>query len=194
MGQKLVIQNFTPFQNENQDPTIPTNAIYYHWSAYTESAIEEIKQLKRKVENYYDQFYNSTTNKLDFFNLACLNAISGISPQHEKSVKYIENLLEEPYDTTKVNRTDGMIGFTEDDINHIQCWSEGTVDIDWVLMKMEDLILKRALSIFGHYSTQIHPMITKNGMANQKLKLKKSKISNVMSIFNKSHYLKLKPF
>ena len=132
MGQRLVIQNFTPFQKENQDLTTPTNAIYYHWSAYTESAIEEIKQLKRKVENYYDQFYDSTTNKLDFFNLACLNAVSGIAPQYKKSVTYIEKLLEKTYDSSNINRTDGMIGFTEDDINHIQYWSEGTVDIDWV--------------------------------------------------------------
>ena len=129
MGQRLVIQNFTPFQKENQEDILPTNAIYYHWSAYTESAIEEIKQLKRKVENYYDQFYDSTTNKLDFFNLACLNAVSGIAPQYKKSVTYIEKLLEKTYDSSNVNRTDGMIGFTEDDINHIQYWSEGTVNI-----------------------------------------------------------------
>lgn len=132
MGQRLVIQNFTPFQKENQEYILPTNAIYYHWSAYTESAIEEIKQLKRKVENYYDQFYDSTTNKLDFFNLACLNAVSGIAPQYKKSVTYIEKLLEKTYDSSNVNRTDGMIAFTEDDINHIQYWSEGTVNIYWV--------------------------------------------------------------
>lgn len=132
MGQRLVIQNFTPFQKENQEDILPTNAIYYHWSAYTESAIEEIKQLKRKIENYHDQFYDSTTNKLDFFNLACLNAVSGIAPQYKKSVTYIEKLLEKTYDSSNVNRTNGMIGFTEDDINHIQYWSEGTVDIDWV--------------------------------------------------------------
>lgn len=141
MGQRLVIQNFTPFQKENQEEIFPTNAIYYHWSAYTESAIDEIKQLKEKVEEYYNKLnnykefhnnYNSNSNKVDFFNLACLNAVSGIAPQYEKSVKYIKNLLEEPYDTTKVNRNDGMIGFTEDDIDHIQYWSEGTVNIYWV--------------------------------------------------------------
>lgn len=138
MGQRLVIQNFTPFQKENQEEIFPTNAIYYHWSAYTESAIYEIKQLKQKIEDYYNKLnnykefhnnYNSDSNKIDFFNLACLNAVSGIAPQYEKSVKYIENLLKEPYDTTKVNRNDGMIGFTEDDIDHIQYWSEGTVNI-----------------------------------------------------------------
>ena len=132
MGQRLVIQNFTPFKKENQEEIFPTNAIYYHWSAYTESAIEEIKQLKRKIENYYDQFYDSTKNKLDFFNLACLNSVSGIAPQYKQSINYIENLLEKTYDTTKVDRSEGMIGFTEDDIDHIQYWSEGTVNIYWI--------------------------------------------------------------
>lgn len=132
MGQRLVIQNFTPFQKENQEQIFPTNAIYYHWSAYTESAIYEIKQLKRKIEEYYKNIYDPYAKKVDVFNIACLNAVSGIAPQYEKSVKYIENLLEEPYDTSKVNRNDGMIGFIEDDIDHIQYWSEGTVNIYWV--------------------------------------------------------------
>ena len=132
MGQRLVIQNFTPFQKENQEQIFPTNAIYYHWSAYTESAIYEIKQLKRKIEEYYKNIYNPYAKKVDVFNIACLNAVSGIAPQYEKSVKYIENLLEEPYDTSKVNRNDGMIGFIEDDIDHIQYWSEGTINIYWV--------------------------------------------------------------
>ena len=132
MGQRLVIQNFTPFQKENQEQIFPTNAIYYHWSAYTESAIYEIKQLKRKIEEYYKNIYDPYAKKVDIFNIACLNAVSGIAPQYEKSVKYIENLLEEPYDTSKVNRNDGMIGFIEDDIDHIQYWSEGTVNIYWV--------------------------------------------------------------
>lgn len=141
MGQRLVIQNFTPFQKENQKEIFPTNSIYYHWSAYTESAIYEIKQLKQKIEEYYNKLnnykefhdnYNSKSNKIDFFNLACLDAVSGIAPQYEKSINYIEKLLEKTYDLSKVNRNDGMIGFTEDDIDHIQYWSEGTVNIYWV--------------------------------------------------------------
>lgn len=81
---------------------------------------------------HYETFYNAYKNKIDFFNLACLNAVSGVAPQYEESTKYIEMLLKQPYDSSKVNRNDGMIGFTEKDIDHIQYWSEGTVDIDWV--------------------------------------------------------------
>lgn len=130
MGQRLVILNSTPFVQT--DDQIDTSAIYYHWSAYTDSAVVEITNLRDAVEEYYDKYYNSTSNRLDFFNLACLNAISGVAPQYEESVKYIESLTNQPYDSSHVNRNDGMIGFTPTDIDHIQDWSEGTVDINWV--------------------------------------------------------------
>lgn len=130
MGQRLVILNSTPFiQTDDQ---IDTNAIYYHWSAYTDSAVVEITNLRDSVEDYYDKHYNSTSNRLDFFNLACLNAVSGVAPQYEESIKYIKSLTNQPYDSSHVNRNDGMIGFTPTDIDHILYWSEGTVDINWV--------------------------------------------------------------
>lgn len=130
MGQRLVILNSTPFVQT--DDQIDTSAIYYHWSAYTDSAVVEITNLRDSVEDYYDKYYNSTSNRLDFFNLACLNAISGVAPQYEESVKYIESLTNQPYDSSHVNRNDGMIGFTPTDIDHILDWSESTVDINWV--------------------------------------------------------------
>ena len=130
MGQRLVILNSTPFVQT--DDQLDTSAIYYHWSAYTDSAVVEITNLRDSVEDYYDKYYNSTSNRLDFFNLACLNAISGIAPQYEESIKYIESLTNQPYDSSHVNRNDGMIGFTPTDIDHILDWSEGTVDINWV--------------------------------------------------------------
>lgn len=137
MGQRLVILNSTPFiQTDDQ---LDTNAIYYHWSAYTDSAVVEITNLRDKVKDYYDSlkehpdnFYYQYVNRVDIFNLACLYAVSGIAPQYEESIKYIEHLLKEPYDSSHVNRNDGMIGFTPTDIDHILDWSEGTVDINWV--------------------------------------------------------------
>ena len=130
MGQRLVILNSTPFVQT--DDQIDTSAIYYHWSAYTDSAVVEITNLRDAVKDYYDQYYNSTSNRLDIFNLACLNAVSGIAPQYEESIKYIESLTNQTYDSSHVNRNDGMIGFTPTDIDHIIDWSEGTVDINWV--------------------------------------------------------------
>lgn len=133
MGQRLVILNSTPFIQTNDQ--LDTSAIYYHWSAYTDSAVVEITNLRDSVEDYYNQYYNSTSNRLDFFNLACLNAVSGIAPQYEESIKYIESLTNQTYDSSHVNRNDGMIGFTPTDIDHILYWSEGTVDINWVFDK-----------------------------------------------------------
>lgn len=130
MGQRLVILNSTPFVQT--DDQIDTNAIYYHWSAYTDSAVVEITNLRDSVEEYYNQYYNSTSNRLDFFNLACLQAVSGVAPQYEDSIKHIESLTNQPYDSSHVNRNDGMIGFTPTDIDHILDWSEGTVDINWI--------------------------------------------------------------
>lgn len=130
MGQRLVILNSTPFVQT--DDQIDTSAIYYHWSAYTDSAVVEITNLKDSVKEYYHKNYNPNVNRLDFFNLACLQAVSGIAPQYEESIKYIETLTNQPYDSSHVNRNDGMIGFTPTDIDHILDWSEGTVNINWV--------------------------------------------------------------
>ena len=133
MGQRLVLLNSTPFiQTDDQ---IDTSAIYYHWSAYTDSAVVEITNLRDSVKEYYHKNYNPNVNRLDFFNLACLQAVSGIAPQYEESIKYIESLTNQPYDSSHVNRNDGMIGFTPTDIEHILDWSEGTVDINWVFNK-----------------------------------------------------------
>ena len=133
MGQRLVLLNSTPFiQTDDQ---IDTSAIYYHWSAYTDSAVVEITNLRDSVKEYYHKNYNPNVNRLDFFNLACLQAVSGIAPQYEESIKYIESLTNQPYDSSHVNRNYGMIGFTPTDIDHILDWSEGTVDINWVFDK-----------------------------------------------------------
>lgn len=130
MGQRLVILNSTPFVQTGDQ--IDTSAIYYHWSAYTDSAVVEITNLRDSVKEYYHKNYNPNVNRLDFFNLACLQAVSGIAPQYEESIKYIETLTNQPYDSSHVNRNDGMIGFTPTDIDHILDWSEGTVNINWV--------------------------------------------------------------
>lgn len=130
MGQRLVILNSTPFVQT--DDQIDTSAIYYHWSAYTDSAVVEITNLRDSVKEYYHKNYNPNVNRLDFFNLACLQAVSGIAPQYEESIKYIETLTNQPYDSSHINRNDGMIGFTPTDIDHILDWSEGTVNINWV--------------------------------------------------------------
>ena len=99
MGQRLIIKN-------NFNGTT-RSAIYYHWSAYTFEAIEEIKSLVAKVfwsmKVQPSELPNlSTEQHLD---IACLKAVSGI-PEHSKSsIDYINSLLPEPYDNSNVHRT-----------------------------------------------------------------------------------------
>lgn len=50
MGQRLVILNSTPFIQTNDQ--LDTNAIYYHWSAYTDSDVEKIKKIKLNIDLY----------------------------------------------------------------------------------------------------------------------------------------------
>lgn len=43
MGQRLTIRIYQNHEQEN-----PLATLYYHWSAYTESALEELKTFYRK--------------------------------------------------------------------------------------------------------------------------------------------------
>lgn len=108
MGQRLIINNYTPF-----------------------SSICEVRDLRDKIKDYYEKHYNSSKNKQNFFNLACLNAASGISPIMKDSIKYIEGITGETYNNSDVDRNDGLIAFITDEINEYLNWAEGIVDIYW---------------------------------------------------------------
>ena len=120
MGQRLIINNYTPYSEQEI-----TNNIYYHWSAYTDASIYEVEELRNKIEEYYEEYYDHSKNKLDFFNLACLNAISGIAPADKESINYIEKITSEEYNPENVNRNNGMIAFTPKEINDYLDWAKG---------------------------------------------------------------------
>lgn len=68
MGQRLVIANYT---TESE----PTNAIYYHWSAYTDSALEELDDLKIMLIMEYHRFvinWLGNANVINCANFQCL--------------------------------------------------------------------------------------------------------------------------
>lgn len=127
MGQRLIIKN-------NLNGTT-RSAIYYHWSAYTFEAIEEIKNLvstafwAMKVQP--SELPNLSLEQ--HFDIACLKAVSGI-PEHSKSsIDYINTLLPEPYDNSNVHRNDGLIAFDEVSQKSLIDWGEGMVTINWIL-------------------------------------------------------------
>ena len=127
MGQRLIIKN-------NFNGTT-RSTIYYHWSAYTFKAIEEIKQLVSDVfwamKVPPNELPNlSTEQHLD---LACLKAVSGIPERSQPSIDYVNSLLPEPYDNSNVHRNEGLIAFDEIGQKSLIDWGEGMVTINWVI-------------------------------------------------------------
>lgn len=127
MGQRLIIKN-------NFNGTT-RSAIYYHWSAYTFEAIEEIRQLVSDVfwamKVQPSELPNlSTEQHLD---LACLKAVSGIPERSQPSIDYVNSLLPEPYDNSNVHRNEGLIAFDEIGQKSLINWGEGMVTINWVI-------------------------------------------------------------
>lgn len=123
MGQRLVIVN----RINSED----INAIYYHWSAYTDSALHEVAKLAERVSTFMKQDM-SDKSLTDKFNLACLASISGISESSKDSRDYIEKLTGVKYEDNRIDRSYGLIGYTEQDREDLLSWSEGTLTIDWV--------------------------------------------------------------
>lgn len=137
MGQRLVISNRINGKEEN--------TIYYHWSAYTLSAIDEVNGLCEYVvkwinENRKDIFLkmrsmynNKTLNPTHMFNLACYNAVSGILYNDKKSLEYISAIGGNPIPDKPLNRNEGLIAFSQAGREESLYWSEGTLPIDWAI-------------------------------------------------------------
>lgn len=138
MGQRLVISNRINGQEVNN--------IYYHWSAYTISSIQELIELRDKITEYYQSYNNELVHNIqvtqammndlsfiDFFNLACLNAVSGIADDDNGSMDYVSKITNQPYhNDDKINRNLGLIAFSEHGRETSLYWSEGTLIVDWV--------------------------------------------------------------
>ena len=119
MGQRLVVTI------ENNEKEIAK--IYYHWSAYTYSALCE-------TQNIIDCIYNSTDETEKELQLRlirfCENNGGGIKDTHEE-LAYIQDLYPgEKFKTENYSRNDGLIALSEHGMNDLQGWSEGDVYIN----------------------------------------------------------------
>ena len=123
MGERLVIIN----QIDGQY----VNAIYYQWSNYTQTAVQEVLALSDGIETYYDDINDKTPySPIDTFNLACFESVSGISSENTESREYYQKITGEICDP-KPDRSLGIIHFTENDMMEAIDCAEGTVYIDW---------------------------------------------------------------
>lgn len=145
MGQRLVIQN--QINGES------VNVIYYHWSAYTESSIEELKEFANRLsvnyKNRSDSFFAMLTDagreliekldngsltdneKINLFNLMTYFSVSGTGASDKDSLKYLSQFTNDT-NRQNISRNEGLLAITEDDQEDTLGWSEGTLIVDWI--------------------------------------------------------------
>jgi len=119
MGQRLVI-------------TVKNNAediakIYYHWSAYSLSALQETREVLDCLLNN-DNPIKDLRLRLIRFVESRGGCIDGGSESEE--FKAIQEMYPNEKFKSDGSRNEGLIALTEDGMNSIQSWSEGDVDIN----------------------------------------------------------------
>lgn len=144
MSQRLVINNII-------DGKV-VNAMYYHWSARTGPALEEIMVLREDIIAFYHHNILDTNKPIENFNQACLKASSGISGAHGDSWKYANKNF--GYDKQTVTQTEGIIAFTKEDMDDFTDWSDGTVWIHWKLDHNKNIDIENSTFNFTQLVTQ----------------------------------------
>ena len=121
MGQRLVV---TIEDNHKQ-----LAKIYYHWSAYTVSALYETKKIINCIYNHKDETESELLLRLIRF---CEDNGGGIDGTDNASeYKYIQSLYpNETFKTEGYSRSNGLIALSEKDMTEMQGWSEGDVFIN----------------------------------------------------------------
>lgn len=121
MGQRLVI---TIENNQKQ-----LAKIYYHWSAYTGSALYETKKIIDCIYNHKDETESELLLRLIRF---CEDNGGGIAGTDDASEhKYIQTLFpNETFKTEDYSRSNGIIALSNKCMDDLQKWSEGDVFIN----------------------------------------------------------------
>lgn len=111
---------------------------YYHWGAYTASALELSKGIIESYNAIEDKnipdeviavmsFSNAKNLNIDKNTFELVEQYPGLS---EESLKYMKEKYPEHEWKVYVDRNAGIIGVTEDDMNFISSLAEGIVMID----------------------------------------------------------------
>lgn len=103
--------------------------IYYHWSAYTCSALYETKKIIDCIYNHKNETTEELLLRLIRF---CEENGGGISNGRDGSEwKYIQNLYpNEKFKAEGISRNDGLISLSKAEMAESQAWSEGDVFIN----------------------------------------------------------------
>lgn len=118
MGQRLVVS----IQNNGKELA----TVYYHWSAYTVSALWETSKLVRCIFNHKDETEEELKLRLIRF---CYENGGGIN-RNDAEFEYIQKLYpSEVFQRDGYSRNDGLIDLSEQGRQETHDWSEGDVEI-----------------------------------------------------------------
>lgn len=135
MGQRLVVS----IQNNGEELA----TVYYHWSAYTVSALWEVNKLAGCIYNHKDETESDLKLSLIRF---CEENGGGING-NDAEFKYIESLYPgEVFKKNGYSRSDGLIDLSEEGRRESHGWSEGDV----ILYIDEERINN---GVFGYWSS-----------------------------------------
>lgn len=119
MGQRLVIT----VRNNGEELA----KIYYHWSAYTVSALWEASKLAACIYNHKDETEKELKLRLIRF---CYENGGGISGE-DYEFEYIRNMYpDEIFKEDGYSRSNGLISLSKKGMQEAQGWSEGDIYFD----------------------------------------------------------------
>lgn len=119
MGQILII---TVKQNKED-----VCKIYFHWSAYTYSALLETKKIIDCIYNHEDE----TVKEMQLRLIKFLEANGGGIRGDQYEFEYIQKMYpNETFKTDGYNRSNGLIALSKTGMDGLQYWSEGDIIID----------------------------------------------------------------
>lgn len=119
MGQRLIIT----VRNNGEELA----KIYYHWSAYTVSALWEASKLAACIYNHKDETEKELKLRLIRF---CYENGGGISGE-DYEFEYIRNMYpDEIFKENGYSRSNGLISLSEKGMQEAQGWSEGDIYFD----------------------------------------------------------------
>ena len=123
MGQRLVIEIRKTEKDGDRFRTLA--AAYYHWSAYTEDAID----LTLFLIDKYNELREKYTDDLELAVRMLEASGAGLYPEEKFFIKQANMQLNFDIQDCE-NRNKGLLSVTERGINGLRHWEEGSVVID----------------------------------------------------------------
>ena len=180
MGQRLVI---TVQKNEKE-----LAKIYYHWSAYTTSALYEARDL---INHLKDDYKSERDLQLDLIRFVegrggCIYGSEG-----SKEFNKIQEIFPDEDFSSNGSRNEGLIAITEDGMDDIQMWSEGDliIDLDDNLITNEVLDYYRNIEQFNKYYEEDYTLDKIPELENDIEYIHFDNLNNVIEELNEEHWV-----